>query len=384
MDFQLSENQKMLVQNLEDVLTREFPRDYGWKFNEKGDWPWEVMKKLGELGYIALGVPAEYGGMGANTVDITLCIEEVARRMGGVATAYFTSVCFGARGISHFGTEAQRNWLLPGLMAGTTYVSLGSTEPDGGTDILALKSRAVPDGKGNYIINGRKIFITGAHIAECIIAVVRTSQFEEKKAKGITMFLVPAKAKGVTIEKIPLSMADAAGANYVYFEDVVVPKENIFGELDRGIYQLFGILNDERIGAAAVALGLAEGAFEEALQYAKERRAFGRPIGQFQAVHHSLAECWIRIQAAKSLVYEAAWKQANKLPAEMESSGAKYLASTTQIWVANQCMDILGGYCATKDFFTPVAFSLRQTFAPITNNGAKNLIGERLGLPKSY
>jgi len=384
MDFELSENQKMLVQNLKEVLSKEFPKNYSSKFNEEEGWPWKIMKKLGELGYIALGVPVSEGGLGASSVDISLCIEEVARQMGGVATAYFTSVCFGARAISHFGSEKQRKWLLPGLMAGTTYVSLGSTEPDGGTDILALKTRANLDKDGNYIINGTKIFITGAHIAEAIITIARTSLFGERKARGISMFLVPIKTKGITVEKIELSMPDATGANYVYFENVVVPPETLFGELDKGIYQLFGILNDERIGAAAVALGLAQGAFDETLQYAKDRHAFGKPIGQFQAVHHALAESWIRIQAARNLVYEAAWRQANGMPCEKESAAAKYFASTTQIWVANECMDILGGYCATKDFFTPLAYSLRQTFAPITNNGAKNLVGERLGLPKSY
>lgn len=384
MDFELSENQKMLVQNLRDVLSKEFPKNYWSKFNEEEGWPWKVMHKLGELGYIALGVPVEYGGLGASSLDISLCIEEVARQMGGVATAYFTSVCFGARSISHWGTEKQRNWLLPGLMAGTTYVSLGSSEPDGGTDILACKTRATLDGNGNYVINGTKIFITGAHIAEAIIVIARTSGFEEKKAKGMSMFLVPIKTKGITVEPIALSMPDASGANYVYLENVVVPPDTLFGELDKGVYKLFGILNNERIGAASVALGLAQGAYEEVLQYAKDRHAFGRPIGQFQAVHHRLAESYVRIEAARNLVRQAACMEDKGIPAEKESAAAKYFASTTQIWVANECMDILGGYCATKEFYTPMAYTLRQTFAPINNNSALNLIGERLGLPKSY
>lgn len=384
MDYQISEKQKMLVQGLRDLLTKEFPKDYFRKLLENEEWPWEPMKKLGELGYIALGVPTEHGGLGGDTVDVTLCIEEANRIMGGPAMAYFTTVCFGARAIALFGTEKQKGWLLDGLMAGTKYVGLSLTEPDGGTDMLAMKSRATADGKGNWVINGQKIFTTGAHVADYVIAVVRTSGFEEKRSKGITMFLVPTKAKGVTITRIPLHIQESTGANNVYFDNVVVSEENIFGELDKGVFKLFGVLNDERIGAAASALGLTQGAFDETLQYAKDRHAFGRPIGQFQAVQHDLAECWIKIQAARNLVYEAAWKQANNIPAEMESSAAKYFASVTQMEVTDKCMDILGGYCATKEFFTPMAHSTRFTFAPIVNNAVKNFIGEKLGLPKSY
>lgn len=384
MDFQISEKQKMLVQGMTDVLTKGFPKDYFRKLLDNEEWPWEPMKKLGELGYMALGVPSEYGGLSGDTLDITLCIENANRIMGGPAMAYFTTVCFGARAVALFGTQQQRDWMLEGLMAGTKYVGLSLTEPDGGTDILGMKSRANQDGKGNWILNGQKIFTTGAQVADYVIGVVRTSGFEEKKAKGITMFLVPTKAKGVTIERIPLLTQESTGANHVYFDNVVLGPEHVFGEVDKGVYKLFGVLNDERIGAAASALGLAQGSFEETLQYAKERYAFGRPIGQFQSVHHDLAICWMKIKAARNLVYEASWLQDQKLPCDMEASAAKYIASKTQLEVTDMCMDILGGYCSTKDFFTPRAHMTRFTFAPVVNNAVKNLIGERLGLPKSY
>jgi acyl-CoA dehydrogenase len=384
MEFQISEKQKMLVQGMRDLLTKEFPKDYFRKLLEKEEWPWEPMKKLGELGYVALGVPTEFGGLGGDTMDVTLCIEEANRIMGGPAMAYFTTVCFGARAVALFGTEKQKGWLLEGLMAGTKYVALSLTEPDGGTDMLAMKARGVADGKGNWVLNGQKIFTTGAHVADYIIAVVRTGNFEKKGAKGITMFLVPTNAKGLTITRIPLHIQESTGANNVYFDNVVVPDDHVFGELDRGVYTLFGVLNDERIGAAASALGLTQGAFDETLQYAKDRHAFGRPIGQFQAVQHDLAECWMKIQAARLMVYQAAWLQSKELPAEMESSAAKYIASVTQMEVTDKCMDILGGYCATKEFFTPMAHATRFTFAPVVNNAVKNFIGEKLGLPKSY
>jgi alkylation response protein AidB-like acyl-CoA dehydrogenase len=386
LDFNLSKSQKMFVKGLRDVLTKEFTKEYFRKLDDEKKWPYEAMKKLGELGYLGLSVPEEYGGYGGDALDVTLCIEEAARSMGGPAMAYFTTVCFGSRAISLFGTEKQKKQILPGLLEGTSYVALGLTEPDGGTDILgAMKTSAAPDGNGNYIINGAKIFTTGGHIADWIIVVVRTSGFEEKKAKGVTMFLVPSPSEGLVIEPIPIFCHGATGANHLYFDNVVVPEENIFGELDKGLYSLFSVLNDERIGAAAMALGLAQAAFEEALEYAKIRHAFGRPIGQFQAIQHKLAECWSRLQSIRYLVYNAAWKEANKIPAEMESSAAKLIASENALWIINECMEVLGGYQVTKDFNMHYYFrDCRFTFAPITNNAVKNYIGESLGLPKSY
>jgi acyl-CoA dehydrogenase len=385
MDFSLGQEREMLLKGMRDVLTKEFSKEYYRKLDDNKQWPYEVLKKLGELGYLGLSVPEELGGYGGDAIDVTLCIEEAARCMGGPAMSYFTTVCFGTRAIAEYGTEKQKK-ILPGLMDGSSYVALGLTEPDGGTDILgAMKSSAKPDGKGNYIINGAKIFTTGAHIADWIIAVVRTSGFEAKKVKGVTMFLVPLPNKGVTIEPIPIFCHGATGANHVTFDNVVVPEENVFGELDRGFSTLFGVLNDERIGAAAMALGLAQAAFDEALEYAKVRYAFGRPIGQFQAIQHKLAECWSRIQAIKYLVYNAAWKEANHIPAEMESSAAKLIASEHALWVIQECMEVLGGYQVTAEFSMHYYFrDCRFTFAPITNNAVKNFIGERLGLPKSY
>jgi acyl-CoA dehydrogenase len=386
MDFALSESQQLLVAGLRDLLTKEYDKAYFRKLEDDAVWPHEVMRRLGELGYMGIIVPEELGGYGGNAVDVTLCIEEAARIMGGPAMAYFTTVCFGARSIAMMGTEKQRKEILPGLLAGTSFVGLSLTEPDGGTDILgAMKSSARPDGQGNYIINGAKIFTTGAHIADWVIAVVRTSGFEEKRTHGVTMFLAPTNSEGLTIEPIPLFAQRSTGANHVVFNNVKVPAENILGELDKGLFSLFSILNDERVGAAAMTVGIAQAALEEALEYAKVRQAFGRPIGQFQAIQHKIAEGWTRIQAAKYLLYNAAWREANNLPAEMESSAAKLFGSETAVWVTNECMDVIGGYQNTLDFSMNYYFrDCRYTVGPVSNNAVKNLIGQRLGLPKSY
>ena len=385
MDFELTERQKMLVIGLREMLTKDYSKEYFRKLEDDEIWPSDVLKKMGELGYIALGVPEKDGGLGGDTVDVTLCIEEAAHQMGGPAMAYFTAVCFGARAIALFGTEKQKSELLPGLMAGTSWMGLSLTEPGGGTDILAMASKAKKDGNGSWVINGSKIFTTGAHIASHVIAVVRTSGFEEKRARGITMFLVPTNADGLDIKRIPIFTQRSTGANEVFFNDVRVSEDSILGELDKGVYALFGILNDERIGASAMCIGISQAALDEAVEYAKVRTAFGRPIGQFQAIQHSLAECWTRLQAARYLVYRAAWLQANNISAEMESSAAKLFASQTAVWLTNECMEVLGGYQASLDFSMNYYFrDCRYTFAPITNNAVRNLIGERLELGKSY
>lgn len=382
----MTEEQEVLIQGLRDVLTKEFDVEYYKKLDDEKRWPYEVMAKLGELGYLGLSVPEEYGGYGGNSMDVTLAIEESARIMGGPAMAFFTQVCFGTRAIAEFGTEKQKEEMLPGLMDGSKYCALAVTEPDGGTDMLgAMKTSARADGNGNWVINGSKIFITGAHIAEWIIVVLRTSGFEEKRTKGVSMFIVPAKAKGLTIEPVEVFCHGATGANLLTFDNVVVPEENLFGPMDRGLYTLFGVLNDERIGAAAMSLGLAECAFDEALAYAKQRMAFGKPLGQFQAVQHMLANCWTTIQAGKYLLYKAAWLEANHLDAAMESNAAKLYCSDNAVKIINDCMDVLGGYQVTREFRAFYLFrDSRFTFAPVANNAARNMIGESLGLPKSY
>ncbi|MCA9423012.1 MAG: acyl-CoA/acyl-ACP dehydrogenase [Nitrospira sp.] len=386
MDFNLTETQVMLVDNMKKMLTMEYDKAYFRKLEDDGVWPHEVMKKLGELGYMGIIVPEELGGFGGNALDVVLCIEQAARVMGGPAMAYFTTVCFGARALSVLGTREQQEKILPGLLAGTSFVGLSLTEANGGIDILnTMKTSARSDGEGNYVINGSKIFTTGAHIADWLIVVARTSGYEEKRTKGVTMFLVPTNSEGVTIEPIELFAQRSTGANHVFYDNVKVPEENILGELDKGMYSLFNVLNDERVGAAAMTVGIAQAALDEALEYAKVREAFGRPIGQFQAIQHKLAESWARIQAAKYLLYAAAWREANNLPAEMESSAAKLIGSETAVWVTNECMDVLGGYQNTLDFSMNYYFrDCRYTVAPVTNNAVKNLIGERLGLPKSY
>ena len=386
MDFEISESQRLMVEVLHDLIADRFDKAYFRRLEDDAEWPTEVMKVLGEQGYMGIVVPEEFGGAGGNSLDSTLCLEEAARTMGGAAMAYFTTMCFGARALAELGTEQQRAAILPGLLDGSDFVGLSLTEPAGGTDILrAIQTTAKEDGPDHYIINGSKIFTTGAHIAKWLIVVARTAGFEEKRTHGITLFLVPTDSEGVTIEPIPLMCSRSTGANVVTYDGVRIPKENVLGELHYGLRALFNVLNDERIGAAIMSVGLAQAGLDEALEYAKQREAFGRPIGAFQAVQHRLAESWIRIEAARYLTYHAAWMQSQGLPAEMESSAAKVFASEASVWVINECMDILGGYGCTLEFNMSYYFrDARYTFAPVTNNAAKNLIGERLGLPKSY
>lgn len=385
MDYQLSPEQSAMVDGVARIL-EPFGDQYFRSLEDDAQWPWEAMAALGEHGFVGILAPAEYGGSDGTTLDAMICLEEAVKHMGGTAMAYFTTMCFGVRALSTLGTEDQKKNVLPGLIAGTSFVGLSLTEPSGGTDILgAINSRGKRTSDTTWTLNGSKVFTTGAHIADHLIVVVRTSHFEERRSKGLTMFLVPTDAPGLEVQPIPVFAQRSTGANHVFLTDVEVDDSQIIGREGEGLRALFEILNDERIGAATMSVGIAQAALGEALEYAKEREAFARPIGQFQAVQHALADAWVRIEAARQLVYKAAWLQSNGLPAEMESSAAKLFASTTCIDVVNECMEILGGYSYTLDF--NMSYYLRDgryTFAPVTNNAVRNLIGERLGLPKSY
>ena len=204
MDFELTEDQKMLRQSLRDVLIKEFPKEYFRKHDAEAEWPTEVIQKLGELGYLGVPIPVEYGGSGGSTLDVALIQGELSRTIGGSGLFFILSTSFGAKTINSFATEEQKSELLPKLAKGKLNFAMTLTEPSGGTDILAMKSRAVRDEEGNFIINGQKTFISGAHVADWFVAIARTGDYPDKKAMGFTIFLVDPKTPGIDIKRIDI------------------------------------------------------------------------------------------------------------------------------------------------------------------------------------
>lgn len=386
MDFELTEDQKMLRQSLRDVLIKEFPKEYFRRHDAEAEWPTEVIQKLGELGYLSVPIPVEYGGSGGSTLDVALIQGELSRTIGGSGLFFILSTSFGAKTITSFANEKQKRELLPKLAKGELNFAMTLTEPSGGTDILAMKSRAVRDGEDNFIINGQKTFISGAHVADWFITIARTGDYPGKKAMGFTIFLVDPKTPGIDIQRIDIGHQRTTGACDVFFTDVKVSRNNVLGEIDRGFYQLFATLNHERVVSAAHYLGCSEAAFDVALQWAKDREAFGGPIGRFQAIQHKLADSYIKIDAAKNYIYKAAWMESNNIPCHIEAAACLRLATDTAMQVSEACFRVMGGYsvCLEYDMNRYFRDAIVGVGGPVSNEMCLNQVGEALGLPRSY
>jgi acyl-CoA dehydrogenase len=406
-DFGLSEERKMMLDMLKKFKEKECPRDKIAEWDEANHFPVDVWKKLGNEGILGACFPEEYGGTDGNIIDETLITEEISNSFSAMGLAYLTGVCFGGMSILNYGTEEQKQNYLPKLIAGDWNFALSLTEPGGGTDILgALKSRAVEQSDGTFLANGSKIFTTGLHAANTDIFICRTDDMEGKHARGMTIFLIdrdnPGKQEmdgdllnqkfcdGITYHKIKKVGSHILASFEVAFEDVKLTKEQMLGERGKGFYNLLATLNNERIVCAAICVGLAQGCLEEANQYAKEREAFGKPIGQFQVIQHYLADMATEIELSRLVTYKAAWMQANN-PTDpavgVIASMAKMYTSEAAFRCTDKAMRILAGYGFTMEYHIQRYYrDIRQLiFAPITNELCKCYIGQvMLGQNKCY
>ncbi len=406
-DFGLSEEQKMMIDMLKKFKEKECPKDKIGEWDEANHFPVEVWKKLGNEGILGACFPEEYGGTGGNIIDETLITEEISNSFSAMGLAYLTGVCFGGMSILHYGTDEQKQNYLPKLIAGDWNFALSLTEPGGGTDVLgALKTRAVEQPDGTFLANGAKIFTTGIHVANTDILICRTDDVEGKPARGLTIFLIDRDnigrqetdgdllnqpfSQGITYHKIKKLGSHILASFEVSFEDVKLTQDQMLGERGKGFYNLLTTLNNERIVCSAICVGLAQGCLEEANQYALEREAFGKPIGQFQAIQHQLVEMATEIELSRLITYKAAWMQANN-PTDPNvgviASMAKMYTSDAAFRCTDKAMRILAGYGFTMEYHIQRYYrDIRQlVFAPITNEMSKNYIGQvMLGQKKSY
>jgi len=387
MEFDFTKEQLKLQRMVRDFVNNECTRQYQREIDKTEKFPHDLWEKMSKLGFMAYPVPKEYGGKGGNIIDEIIIIEELARGMATLATPYQVNAFAGAVALSHFGTEEQKREYLPRLADGNIFFAFSVTEPAGGQDILGVMSTsAVADGD-DYVITGRKIFTTGADIADYILVVVRTKPIKDvdKKALGISMFLVPRESPGLKIRPLPKLGVRGISTCTVFYNNVRVPKMNLLGELDRGWYQLLTVLNNERITTAACCIGVAQAAYEDALRYAKRRVAFGKPIGAFQSIQHKLADSALELELARLIMYKAAWLQANGRPCGLEATMAKQYASEIGVFITTRGMDILAGYgFILNNNMQRYLRDIRQyVLGPITNQISRNFIGESIGLPRA-
>ena len=385
MDFEFTEEQEMLRNEMQRFCKKELTREYVRWMDENCDFvPDELWKKLQEIGFFGANVPEEFGGQGLGTIDAMIMNEELAT--ASVAVLLSVGVTgLGSSVILHLGTPEQKEKYLPRLAKGELKFAFGLTEPGGGTDILgAIQTKAVDEGD-HWRLNGRKVFITGAHMADYITTVAITDP-EAKRTRGLSTFLVPRPAEGLETRLIPKLGCHAAGCNEVVYEDVRIPKENLVGTLHNGWYELMGTLNPERIGTAMLSLGVAKAAFRDAFEYAQERHAFGGPIARFQSLQHYLADIAIEIENARNLIYKCAWLCDQGKPYHIEACMAKIVAGRASEKAAIWGMEILGGWGYAMEYDMQRHFRdyKQMVFSPISDEMAKNMIMQFMGYPKSW
>ncbi len=347
MDFLLTEDQKSLKKSIQDFAQKEI-QPLVKEHDEKGTWPEGLTKKLGDMGLLGIIIPPEYGGAGYSYVDYVIILEEISKvdPSVGLVVAAHNSLC--SNHINVFGTEAQKQKYLPRLTSGQTLGAWALTEPGAGSDAAALKTKAEKKGDG-WVLNGTKLFITNASLAEITVIMALTDP--AKGRKGISAFILEKGMAGFRPgkkeDKLGIRAADTAE---LILEDVKVPAESLLGKEGDGYKAAMAILDGGRVSIAGFSLGIAAGALESSLKYAKERVQFDQPIANFQAIQWMLADGFTELEAARLLTYRAAFleDQGKKIP--KESAMAKLFASELAVKSSSMAVQIHGGYGFSKDY----------------------------------
>jgi alkylation response protein AidB-like acyl-CoA dehydrogenase len=348
MDFDLTNDQKMLqdqVRKFADSVLAPLAPD----IDRSGDFPWDSIKKMAELGLLGIIVPEEYGGAGFDYISLAIAIEEISRACASTGVIVAVNNSLVTYPIMQFGNEEQKKKYLPILCGGKKLGAFGLTEPNAGSDVASLETTARLDGE-NYILNGTKRFITNAGEAGVYVVFAYTNK--ELKHKGISAFIVERDTPGFSLGKHEDLMGIRATANCeLIFEDVKVPRVNLLGKEGEGFKICMNTLDVSRIDIGAQAVGIAQSALDEAVKYSKERRAFGKTICSFEMIQSMLAEMATVIHAARMLVYYAGHcKNKGMARFSLEAAMAKYYAATIAVDVARKAVQIHGGYGYTKDY----------------------------------
>jgi len=346
-DFSISDNQRMVAQMVKDFAEKNI-RPHVMEWDEAQYFPVDLFKQLGELGLMGVLVPQEYGGSGFGYFEYVTTIVEIAKVCGsiGLSVAAHNSLCTGH--ILNFANEEQKHRWLPKLATAEWIGAWGLTEANTGSDALNMRTTAVPDGD-EYVVNGSKNWITHGKSSNIAVVMVRTG--EKGDSHGISALVIEKGTPGFTHGKKENKLGmRASETTELVFDNCRVPKANLLGVEGEGFKQAMKVLDGGRISIAALSLGIAKGAFEAAVKYAKERHQFGQPIANFQGISFKIADMATQIEAAELLVMQAADMKNRGLNMTKQAAMAKYYASEVAVKVANDAVQIFGGYGYTKDF----------------------------------
>ena len=387
MDFELSEEHLAFQEMVHKWVDQETPKSWARELEQdEHNYPFALWDKFTEAGFHGVGIPEEFGGQGGDVVMQMILGRELARSLAGLAWIWGITSFAGSKSIGIYGSDSQKKKFLPQIAAGKLRAAIAFTEPGGGTDVLgALRTEAVKSA-GGWVLNGEKIWSSSAHVADYLLVLGRTDKNVAKRHQGVSLFWVPAKSPGIKITPLPKLGMRSMGSCAVHFENVFVPEELVLGEPGRAWYMLLPTLNNERIMVAAFCMGVLDGVLEDALDYMKQRKAFGKTIGEFQILQHYVADMAIWRQAGHLMLHYTADLQSKGKPCHMESSMLKVLTSEYAVKAADLGIQILGGmgYSAETDMQRYWRDARGYGFGPITNQMARNIIAESLGLPRSF
>lgn len=355
MDFSLSKTEELFLQMIREFAEKEV-KPLAAEVDEEERFPLETVEKMAKTGLMGIPVPVKYGGAGGTNLMYGMAVEELSRVCGttGVVLSAHTSLCCAP--IMENGTEEQKMKYLPRLASGEWIGAFGLTEPNAGTDAAMQQTTAVLDGD-QYVLNGNKIFITNAVYAHVYVIFAMTDK--SLGNKGISAFIVEKDTPGFSIGKKEKKMGIRGSATTeLVFEDCRIPKENLLGQQGKGFAIAMKTLDGGRVGIAAQALGIAQGAMDETIKYTKERKQFGRSISQFQNTQFQMADMETKVQAARLLVRSAHWKKDNGMPYSVDAAMAKLFAAETAMEVTTKAVQLHGGYGYTREY--PVERMMRD------------------------
>ena len=347
MDFQLNDEQLQLQKSVREYAEREIAPNV-MKWDEAGEFPMATIKELGKMGLMGVVFPTEYGGAGMGYVEYVTAIDELSRVDGsvGIIVAAHTSLC--SNHIFLAGSEEQKRKYIPKLATGESLGAWGLTEPSSGSDAGSARMTAVRRGN-TWVLNGNKTFITNGHYADVVVAIAVTDRTAH--THGLSAFIVEKGTKGFRPGKKENELGlRASDTSELIFEDCVIPAENLLGKAGDGFIDAMQVLDGGRISIAALSLGMAQGAYESALKYSKQRKQFGKAISEFQAIQWKLADMATEIEAARLLTMRAASMKDAGMKTTLESSMAKLYASEVAVRCANEGVQIHGGYGFIKDY----------------------------------
>ena len=357
MEFNVPKTHELFRQMIREFVENEV-KPIAAEVDEEERFPMETVEKMAKIGIMGIPIPKEYGGAGGDNLMYAMAVEELSKACATTGVIVSAHTSLGTWPILKFGTEKQKQKYLPKLASGEWIGAFGLTEPNAGTDAAGQQTMAVQDPEtGEWILNGSKIFITNAGYANVYVIIAMTDK--SKGLKGISAFIVEANTPGFSIGKKEMKLGIRGSATCeLIFENCRIPKENLLGDKGKGFKIAMMTLDGGRIGIASQALGIAAGALDEAINYAKERKQFGRSLAQFQNTQFQIANLDVKVEAARLLVYKAAWRESNNLPYSLDAARAKLFAAETAMEVTTKAVQIFGGYGYTREY--PVERMMRD------------------------